>query len=76
MSRIVPLSWKRLRCVFERDGFRFRRGDGSHWVGEKAGVNRSVVIPEYDEVGLDIIHGNMRTAKMSRERFLKLLSEC
>ena len=76
MSRISPLPWKRLRCVFERDGFSFRRGVGSHWRGEKPGVKRPVVIPEYDEVGLDIIRGNMRTAGMSRERFLKLLREC
>lgn len=76
MSRISPLPWKRLRCVFERDGFRFRRGVGSHWIGEKAGVSRPIVIPEYDEVGLDIIRGNMRTAGMSGERFLKLLREC
>jgi predicted RNA binding protein YcfA (HicA-like mRNA interferase family) len=76
MSRITALPWKRLRCVFERDGFRFKRGRGSHWIGEKPGVKRPVVIPEYDEVGLDIIRNNMRTAGMCRERFLKLLSEC
>jgi predicted RNA binding protein YcfA (HicA-like mRNA interferase family) len=50
MSRISPLPWKRLQCVFERDGFRFRRGVGSHWIGEKAGVKRPIVIPEYDEL--------------------------
>jgi hypothetical protein len=50
--------------------------DGSHWVGEKHGVARPIVIPEYNEIGLDIIQANMRTAKMSRERYFKLLREC
>lgn len=77
MSRLRPLHWKQLICVFEQDGFSFkkrsRRGT-SHWVGEKPGVTRPVIVPEYDEVGLDIITANMRTAGMSRERFLELLS--
>ena len=39
----------------------------------KPGVPRPVIIPKYDEVGLDIIKSNMRTAEMSRERFFELL---
>jgi predicted RNA binding protein YcfA (HicA-like mRNA interferase family) len=77
MPRITPISWRRLRCVFERDGFVFvKRTDGSHWIGEKHGVARPIVIPEYSEIGLDIIQANMRTARMSRERYFKLLREC
>ncbi|MFI5395312.1 MAG: hypothetical protein ACHQ9S_07240 [Candidatus Binatia bacterium] len=63
--------------MFQHDGFTFSkrsRGGTSHWVGEKPGVTRPVIVPEYDEVGLDIIKANMRTAGMSRERFLELLS--
>ena len=79
MSRLRPLHWKQLICVFEHDGFTFskrsRRGT-SHWVGEKPGVARPVIVPEYDEVGVDIIKANMRTAGMSRERFLELLRHC
>ncbi len=75
MSKIPPLPWRRLRRVFELDGFVFRKGKGDHWVGEKAGVARPVVIPAYPEVGLDVIRGNMRSAGMSRERFLELLKK-
>jgi hypothetical protein len=74
--KISPMPWRRLRCVFELDGFAFRKGKGDHWVGEKKGVLRPVVIPQYSEVGLDIIHANMRTAGMSRSRFLELLKKC
>ena len=56
----------------ERDGFVFvKRTDGSHWIGEKSGVARPIVIPEYSEIGLDIIQANMRTARMSRERYFQ-----
>jgi predicted RNA binding protein YcfA (HicA-like mRNA interferase family) len=77
VSRIRPVHWKQLRCVFERDGFVFKkRTDGSHWVGEKPGVLRPLVIPEYDDLGRDIIHSCLRTAGMSRERYLRLLATC
>jgi predicted RNA binding protein YcfA (HicA-like mRNA interferase family) len=73
---MVPVSWRRLRRVFELDGFVFRKGKGDHWVGEKPGVPRPVVIPEYNEIAIDIIRANMRTAGMSRERYLALLRKC
>jgi predicted RNA binding protein YcfA (HicA-like mRNA interferase family) len=79
MTRIPPVDWRRLRCVFEHDGFVFKkrsRRGGSHWVGEKTGVARPIIIPEYDSIGLDIITRNMRTAGMTRERFLELLQRC
>ena len=47
---------------------------GSHVALTKPGVLRPVVIPKYDEVGLDIIRANMRTAGMSRTRYLELLA--
>jgi hypothetical protein len=63
--------------VFERAGFTFKkRTGGSHWVGEKPGVARPIVLPEYEEVGLDIIKANLRTAGLTRQEYVKLLSEC
>jgi hypothetical protein len=74
--KLAPVSWRRLRCVFELDGFVFRKGKGDHWIGEKMAVLRPVVIPEYSQVGVDIIRANVRTACMSRERFFELLKKC
>jgi hypothetical protein len=76
MKKLSPISWKRLRRVFELEGFVFKPGKGDHWKGEKAGVARPIVIPAYDEVGLDIIRSCMRTAGMTRERYLQLLEKC
>ena len=39
----------------------------------KPGVLRPLVIPKYDEVGLDIIHGLLRSAGLTRKQFQRLL---
>ncbi len=75
MPRLAPVSWQVLERIFLLDGFRFHRKRGSHRVYVKDGVLRPVVIPEYDEVCVDIIKSNMRTAGMSRERYFKLLKK-
>jgi len=73
MQKLVPTDWKTLVRIFEADGFKVRNQKGSHLVMEKFGVARPVVIPKYDEIGLDIIKSNMKTAGMSRERYFELL---
>jgi hypothetical protein len=40
---------------------------------EKPGVARPLIVPRYEEVGLDIIHKLIRTAGITREAFLSLL---
>ena len=74
--RITPISWRRLRCIFEKDGFTFRRQEGDHLIFAKAGCLRPVVIPTYDAIDVGIIRSNMRTAGMSRDRYFELLDEC
>ena len=39
------------------------------------GAKRAVVIPEYDEIDVEIIKGNMRTVNMSREEYFELLKK-
>jgi len=41
----------------------------------KAGVLRPVVVPKYAAVPVFIIKNNLRTAGMSRERYLELLEQ-
>ena len=76
MPRITPIDWRILVRIFELDGFIQSRVKGSHISLTKVGIKRPVVIPKYDEVGLDIIMSNMRTAGMSRERYFELLKRC
>ncbi len=75
MPRITPVHWKTLECVFKNDGFIFDRQEGSHRTYVKKGINRPIVIPTYNEIDIKIIRANMQTAKMSRERYFKLLEK-
>ncbi len=48
---------------------------GSHHILHCSEAKRAVVIPEYDEVDVEIIKNNMRTAGMSREKYFELLKK-
>jgi len=76
MSRIVPVHWKILECIFLKDGFIFDRQDGSHRIYTKKSIIRPLIIPTYKSIGIDIIKSNLRSAKMTRKRYLKLLELC
>jgi predicted RNA binding protein YcfA (HicA-like mRNA interferase family) len=73
MPRITPADWKTLVRVFELFGCQYKRKKGSHHILTCSGSRRAVVIPEYDEIDVDIIKNNMRTAGMTREEYLELL---
>ena len=73
MPKLSPVSYKSLIRVFEADGFRCVRVEGDHMVFTKPGVMRPVVIPRYGAVPVFIIKNNLRTARMSRERYLELV---
>jgi predicted RNA binding protein YcfA (HicA-like mRNA interferase family) len=75
MTRIVPTDWKALIKVFELYGCRYKRKEGSHHVLSFPGAKRAVVIPEYDEINVEIIRNNMRTVNMSREEYFELLKK-
>jgi predicted RNA binding protein YcfA (HicA-like mRNA interferase family) len=75
MPRLAPTDWQTQVRIFKADRFNEDRITGSHVVLTKPGVLRPVIIPKYDEVGIDIIKNNMRTAGMSRERYFELLEK-
>jgi predicted RNA binding protein YcfA (HicA-like mRNA interferase family) len=75
MPRIFPTDWKIQLKVFERYGCRYKRKEGSHHVLTFPGALRAVVIPEYDEIDVEIIKNNMRTVGMSREEYFDLLKK-
>ncbi len=73
MVRITPTDWKTQMKIFEAYGCKYKRQKGSHHVLTYPGAKRAVVIPEYDEIDLDIIKSNMRTVGMSRDDYFRLL---
>ena len=75
MARLTATDWKTQLKIFEAYGCKYKRKKGSHHILTYPGAKRTVVIPEYDEVDLDITKNNMRTVGMSREEYLRLLKE-
>jgi predicted RNA binding protein YcfA (HicA-like mRNA interferase family) len=75
MPRLSPVDWKTLIKIFELYGCKYKRKVGSHHVLTYPGAKRAVVIPEYDEIDVEIIKNNMRTVNMSREEYFELLKK-
>jgi predicted RNA binding protein YcfA (HicA-like mRNA interferase family) len=73
MPKLSPVSYKKLVKVFEANGFRHVRTEGDHMVFSRPGVIRPIVIPMYAAVPVFIIKNNLRSAGISRERYLELL---
>jgi predicted RNA binding protein YcfA (HicA-like mRNA interferase family) len=73
MPKITPVPCQTLVRVFEKDGFQLQRTRGDHLVYTKPGISRPIVIPMYDQVPVFIIRNNLRSARMSRERYFELL---
>lgn len=71
--RLTPVHWRKLVSVFLKDGFDKERETGSHIVLAKPGILRPVIIPKYNDIGIDIIRSNLKTARMSRDKYFKLL---
>jgi len=73
MPKITPVPYQTLVRVFEKDGFQLQRTRGDHLVYTKPGIPRPIVIPMVDQVPVFIIRNNLRSARMSRERYFELL---
>ena len=74
MSRIVPIPYRKLVRVLEMEGFAFVRERGDLMIYTKAGILRPIVLPRYDALPVFIIKNVLRTAQISRERYLELLN--
>jgi predicted RNA binding protein YcfA (HicA-like mRNA interferase family) len=76
MPRIVPLPWKVLECIFQKDGFVLHRQESSHRAYVKKGVLRPLIIPTYKDVGTDIIFNLIRTSGITRQKFFEFWDQC
>jgi predicted RNA binding protein YcfA (HicA-like mRNA interferase family) len=75
MSRIVPVHYRKVVQVLESEGFTFARERGDHLIFNKPGIKRAVVLPRYNPLPVFIIVNVLRTAGISRERYLELLGQ-
>jgi hypothetical protein len=51
------------------------REEGDHILMNRADLDRPIVIPKYQEVGIDIIQSNLRSARMNRKEYFRLLKD-
>jgi predicted RNA binding protein YcfA (HicA-like mRNA interferase family) len=75
MPKLYPTHWRIQVKIFERFGCVYVRKKGSHHILTCPEAKRAVVIPEYEEVDVDIIKNNMRTAGISRDQYFELLAD-
>jgi len=75
MPRITPVDYQTLLKVFQMFGIQYKRKEGSHHILTFLGAKRAVVIPEYDEIDVEIIKNNMRIVGMTREQYFELLNK-
>ena len=75
MPKINPIHWRKLVKIFERSGWVLDRIEGDHLVYVKSGCIRPVVIPKVKEVQVFIIANNLKTAKILREEYFRLLRD-
>jgi predicted RNA binding protein YcfA (HicA-like mRNA interferase family) len=57
------------------EGFKFVRERGDHMIFSKSGILRPIVVPRYDALPVFIIKNVLRTAQISRDRYLELLNQ-
>lgn len=72
MPRIVPIHYRKLVRVLEMERFTLVRERGDQMIFTKTGVLRPIVVPRYDALPVFIIKNVLRTAQISRERYLEL----
>ena len=75
MPKITAIHYQKLLRVFQKLGFVLQREKGDHLVLIKKGIPRPVIIPKYSEIPVFIIKNNLRTTKVSREEYLKILKK-
>jgi predicted RNA binding protein YcfA (HicA-like mRNA interferase family) len=61
--------------VFLEIGCQYKRKKGSHHILRCPNCKRSVVIPEYSEIDVEIIKNNLKTAGINREEYFDIVSD-
>lgn len=75
MPRLTPIPAWKLKKIMEKAGFVCVRTEGDHFVYVINGIQRPVVIPDWNEVPVFLIKNNLRTAGISREEYFTLLDQ-
>ncbi|MGB9706580.1 MAG: type II toxin-antitoxin system HicA family toxin [Microgenomates group bacterium] len=75
MSKITPIHYRKFKKVFERAGWEYLGDVGDHMQFKRPGYIRRVVIPKKKDIPVFVIKNNLRTAKIDRKTYFKLLKK-
>jgi predicted RNA binding protein YcfA (HicA-like mRNA interferase family) len=76
MAKITPISYQKLVKIFELEGFTVKHQKGDHLILTKPNISRPVVIKTSPRnVAVTHIMTNLKTAGISRQRYLELLEK-
>ncbi len=75
MSRIIPLSWKKLEKFVFYVGCKFERQKGDHLIYSRSDLRRPVVFPKDKEIPVFVIRNNLRVLSISQEEYLEILRQ-
>jgi len=75
MPRIQSIHWKEFEKFLIKVGCEFKREKGDHRIYWKNGLSRPIVIPRDKSLPAFIILNNLRVLGISRNEYLKIISE-
>lgn len=75
MGEIEAIHWKKFEKFLFAVGCELKREKGDHRIYGKRGLKRPVVIPRDSQLPAFVIHNNLRILGVSREEFLRIVSE-
>ena len=70
MAKLSSQHYRKLRKLFERKGFYFKRQASSHIVLDGKDLKRPLIIPAYQDVPVRIIQGLLRVLKTVLESII------
>ena len=75
MPRIQSIHWKEFEKFLLKIGCEFKREKGDHRVYWKSGIKRPIVIPRDRSLPAFVILNNLKVLRISREEYLKIISD-
>ncbi len=75
MPHLTPIKRKKFEKFLKFIGCNLKRIKGDHFIYERVGLDRPVVITADKEVPVFIIRNNLRTLKITPEEYLAILRD-
>lgn len=75
MPHLTPVKRKKFEKFLKFVGCKLKRIKGDHFIYERAGLDRPVVITLDREVPIFIIRNNLRTLKITPDEYLEILEK-